>query len=43
MKAHSFSDVGIADGGNFGFDMILCGPIQEALVCHDGSGDGVEA
>ena len=39
LLAHSGGNVGIADSGNFGFDVIISGPIEEALVSHDGDGD----
>ncbi len=41
LLAHSGGNVGIANGGNFGFDVIIGGPIEEALVSHDGDGDFV--
>ena len=42
VSMHSFGDVGVADGGNFGGDVVVFGPVEEALVGHDGDGDVVE-
>ena len=41
LLAHSGGNVGIADGGDFSFDIIVGGPIEEALVGHDGDSDFV--
>ena len=42
VSTHSFGDVGVADGGDFGGDVVVFGPVEEALVGHDGDSDAVE-
>ena len=39
--AHSGSNVGVANWGDFGFDMTIFGPVEEALVGHDSDSDVV--
>ena len=41
VGAHSFGDIGIADRCDFGVDVILVGPVDEALISHYGDGDFV--
>ena len=38
---HSVSDVGVADGGDFEVDALFLGPVEEALVNHDGGDNSV--
>ena len=42
MGAHGCGDVGIADWGDFGSDMVVAGPIEKTLVGHNGNSDVVE-
>ena len=42
VLAHSGGDIRIADWSNFGFDVVVLGPVEETLVCHDGDGNLVE-
>ena len=42
MLAHSGSDMRVADRGDFGVDVGGFGPVEEALIGHDGNGDLVE-
>ena len=42
VSTHSFGDVRVADGGDFGSDVVVFGPVEEALIGHDGDGDVVE-
>ena len=41
VNPHSVGDVGVADGGDFGSDVVALGPVEEALVGHDSDGDMV--
>ena len=42
MLAHGRSDMGVADGSDFGVDVSGFGPVEEALIGHDGNGNLVE-
>ena len=42
VLAHSGSDVGITNWGDFGFDVVVFSPVEETLVGHDGDGNLVE-
>ena len=42
VLAHSGGNIRIADWGDFGFDVVVLGPVEETLVRHDGDGDLVE-
>ena len=42
IKTHGFGDVGITNGGDFGFDIVIFGPINNALVGHDSNSDLVK-
>ncbi len=36
---HSGSDVRIADGSDFGFYIVVVGPVEKTLIGHDGDSD----
>ena len=42
VGAHGFGDIGVANGGDFGLNVVLGGPVDDALVGHDGDCDFVE-
>ena len=42
VSTHSFGDVGVANGGDFGGNVVVFGPVEEALVGHDSDSDAVE-
>lgn len=42
VLAHSGGNIGIADWGDFGFDVFVLGPVEEALISHNSDGDLVE-
>ena len=42
VSTHSIGDIGVTDGGDFGGDVVVFGPVEEALIGHDGDGDVVE-
>ena len=41
VSTHSFGDIRITDGGNFGVDFGFLGPIEETLVGHDGDSNRI--
>lgn len=36
---HGGGNIRVADGSDFGCNMVFFGPIEETLVRHDGDGD----
>lgn len=42
VLAHSGGNIGIADWGDFGLDVVALGPVEEALIGHDSNSDLVE-
>ena len=42
VLAHSGGNIRIADWGDFGFDVVVLGPVEETLVRHDGDSDLVK-
>ena len=38
---HGSDDVGVANGGDFGVDAKVLGPVEQALIGHDGGDDGI--
>ena len=41
MSAHSGGNVAVANRGDFGMDVVLCCPVEKALIAHDGNCDTV--
>ena len=39
ILTHSGGNVRIADWGDFGFDVVVLGPVEETLIGHDGDSD----
>ena len=39
---HGGDDVGIADSGDFGVDVVVFSPVEETLVGHDSGDDGIK-
>ena len=42
VLAHSGGNVRIADWGDFGFDVVVLGPVEETLIGHNSDSDLVE-
>ena len=42
VLAHSGGNIGIADWGDFSFDVVVFSPVEETLIGHDGDGNLVE-
>lgn len=42
ILAHSGGNVRIADWSDFGFDVVVLGPVEETLICHNSNSDLVK-